>query len=133
MQTQPLTPTTEPSQIPNVVASLRGSFDAGRTRPIEWRREQLHRLKAMLEEREGDLLDALAADLGKPRLEGWATDIGIVITDIEHTVRHLARWMKSDRVWAPIAQRPGRASIHREPLGVVLVIAPWNYPVHLLL
>lgn len=97
------------------------------------RREQLRRLKALLEEREGDLLDALAADLGKPRLEGWATDIGIVINEIEHALRHLAGWMKPERVWTPIAQRPGHASIHREPKGVVLVIAPWNYPVHLLL
>lgn len=133
MPTQTLTPTTEPSQIPNAVADLRASFDSGRTRPIEWRREQLRRLKALLEEREGELLDALDADLGKPRLEGWATDIGIVINDIEHALRHLSRWMKPERVWTPLAQRPSRASIHREPLGVVLVIAPWNYPVHLLL
>src|SRR3981189_2383867 len=133
MPTQTLTPTTEPSQIPNVVANLRATFDCGRTRPIEWRREQLQRLKALAEEREGELLDALEADLGKPRLEGWATDIGIVINDIEHALRHLAGWMKPERVWTPLAQRPGRASIHREPLGVVLVIAPWNYPVHLLL
>lgn len=133
MQTETLTPTTELSEIPKLVARLRGTFEGGRTRPIEWRREQLHRLKALLEERESDLLDALAADLGKPRLEGWASDIGIVITEIEHALRHLARWMKPERVWTPVAQRPGRASIHREPKGVVLVIAPWNYPVHLLL
>jgi aldehyde dehydrogenase (NAD+) len=133
MQTQTLTPTTELSEIPKLVANLRGAFESGRTRPIEWRREQLRRLKALLEEREGDLLDALAADLGKPRLEGWATDIGIVINEIEHALRHLAGWMKPERVWTPIAQRPGHASIHREPKGVVLVIAPWNYPVHLLL
>jgi aldehyde dehydrogenase (NAD+) len=133
MQTETLTPTTELSEIPKLVARLRGTFEGGRTRPIEWRREQLHRLKALLVERERDLLDALAADLGKPRLEGWASDIGIVITEIEHALDHLARWMKPERVWTPLAQRPGRASIHREPKGVVLVIAPWNYPVHLLL
>jgi aldehyde dehydrogenase (NAD+) len=133
MPTQTITPATELSEIPQLVANLRRTFESGRTRPIEWRREQLHRLKALLEEREGELLDALAADLGKPRVEGWATDIGIVITDIEHTLRHLAGWMKPERVWTPIAQRPGRALIHREPLGVALVIAPWNYPVHLLL
>jgi aldehyde dehydrogenase (NAD+) len=133
MQTQPLTPTTEPSRIPTVVARLRETFDSGRTRPVEWRREQLHRLKAMVEEREGDLLDALAADLGKPRLEGWASDVGIVIAEIDYALRHLARWMKPERVWTPLAQRPGRATIYREPVGVALVIAPWNYPVHLLL
>jgi aldehyde dehydrogenase (NAD+) len=133
MQTQTLTPATEPSQIPGIVAKLREAFGTGRTRPIEWRREQLRRLKTMLEEGEGDLLAALAADLGKPRLEGWATDIAVVINEIDHAVRHLAGWMKPERVWTPVAQRPGRATIHREPVGVALVIAPWNYPVHLLL
>jgi aldehyde dehydrogenase (NAD+) len=132
MQTQSVTPTTT-SQIPEMLSRLRRAFDAGRTRPVEWRREQLRRLKAMLEDREADLLDALAADLGKPRLEGWATDIGMVIAEIEHTLRHLSGWMKPERTPMPLAQRPGRATIHREPVGVVLVIAPWNYPVHLLL
>ena len=130
---QTLTPKTTPSQIPEIVGRLRQSFDAGRTRPIEWRREQLRRLKTMLEEGEDELLAALAADLGKPRLEGWATDIGIVITEVEHALRHLSTWTKPERVRTPFAQRPGRATIRPEPVGVALVIAPWNYPVHLLL
>jgi aldehyde dehydrogenase (NAD+) len=133
MQTETVTPTTDTSQIPKVVAKLREAFELGRTRPIEWRRQQLQSMKAMLVEREADFLDALAADLGKPRLEGWASDIGIVINEIEHALRHLASWMKPERVWTPLAQRPGRATVHHEPFGVALVIAPWNYPVHLLL
>jgi len=133
MQTETPTASTGPAQIPKLVAKLRETFESGRTRPIEWRRAQLRQLKAMLEERETELLDALAADLGKPRLEGWASDIGIVISEIDHALRHLGGWMKPERVWTPLVQRPGRASIHREPFGVVLVIAPWNYPVHLLL
>ena len=133
MQTETLTPATEASEIPKLVAKQREAFESGRTRPIEWRRQQLHRMKAMLEEREADFLDALAADLGKPRLEGWASDIAIVINEIEHALRHLASWMKPERVWTPLPQRPGRATVRPEPFGVALVIAPWNYPVHLLL
>jgi aldehyde dehydrogenase (NAD+) len=133
MQTQTPTPATDANQVTNVVARLRDGFDSGRTRPLEWRARQLRRMKTMLEEREAEFLDALAADLGKPRLEGWATDLGIVINEIDHALRHLAGWMRPERVWTPLAQRPGRAAIHREPFGVVLVIAPWNYPVHLLL
>jgi aldehyde dehydrogenase (NAD+) len=133
MQTQTLTPRTETVQIPAVVTRLRESFESGFTRPIEWRTHQLRRMKVMLEEREAEFLDALAADLGKPRLEAWATDLGIVINEIEHALRHLASWVKPERVWTPLMQRPGRAAIRREPFGVVLVIAPWNYPVHLLL
>src|SRR6266540_99154 len=121
MQIEMLTPATETSEIPKLVAKLRDAFESGRTRPIEWRRRQLQRVKAMLEEREADFLDALA------------TDIAIVINEIEHALRHLAGWMKPERVWTPLAQRPGRATIRPEPFGVALIIAPWNYPVHLLL
>jgi aldehyde dehydrogenase (NAD+) len=133
MQTETLRPATDASENPKRVAKLRDVFESGRTRPVEWRRRQLQRMKAMLEEREADFLDALAADLGKPRLEGWASDIAVVINEIDYALRHLAGWMKPERVWTPLAQRPGRATVRPEPFGVALVIAPWNYPVHLLL
>jgi aldehyde dehydrogenase (NAD+) len=131
--TTQLVPTAPGIDVPALVGRLRASFDSGRTRPLSWRREQLKRMKAMLVEREDDLLEALRVDLGKPATEAWATDIGIVISEIEHALRHLRRWTRPERVWAPLATRPGKARIVREPLGVVLVIAPWNYPVQLLL
>ncbi len=115
------------------VARLRATFNAGRTRPLAWRREQLERLRALLVEGEDDLLDALHADLGKPPTEAWATDIGFVISEVDHARRHLQSWMRPKRVWAPLVTRPASARIVREPLGVALVIAPWNYPVQLLL
>jgi aldehyde dehydrogenase (NAD+) len=115
------------------VARLRATFETGATRPLAWRLDQLARLRALLVDGEAELLDALHADLGKPRVEGWATDIGIVVNAVDHTRRHLRQWMLSERIWVPLAQRPGQARVVRGPLGVVLVIAPWNYPVHLLL
>jgi len=120
-------------EISATVARLRATFNSGRTRPLAWRREQLERLRALLVEREGDLLDALHADLGKPPTEAWATDVGFVISEVEHARRHLQSWMRPERVWAPLVTRPASARIVREPLGVALVIAPWNYPVQLLL
>jgi aldehyde dehydrogenase (NAD+) len=116
-----------------LVARLRASFESGRTRPLDWRRAQLKAMKRMLQEREQELLDALATDLGKPRAEAWATDIGFVIAEIDYILKRLRRWTRPERVHAPLVTKPARARIVREPVGVVLVIAPWNYPVQLLL
>jgi aldehyde dehydrogenase (NAD+) len=116
-----------------LVARLRSFFEAGRTRPLEWRRDQLKALRKMLTEREPELIAALAADLGKPRLEAWATDIGFVLNEIDHALKHLRRWAAPKRVRTPLVTKPARARLVPEPLGVVLVIAPWNYPVQLAL
>ncbi len=129
---QPTDVTTPNLDIPGTVSALRATFESGRTRPLGWRREQLGRLRALLVDREADLLEALATDLGKSPTEAWATDVGFVISEIDHALRHLRSWARPERVWAPLVTRPARAQIIREPLGVVLVIAPWNYPIQLL-
>lgn len=131
----PRRPGTEPKPeaVTDLVARLRDGCEHGWSRPLSWRRAQLDRMRTMLVEREQELLDALAADVGKPALEAWITDLRIVGAEIEHMQKHLAAWTRPEKVSIPLAQRPGSARIVREPLGVVLVIAPWNYPVHLLL
>ena len=121
---------------PNVtstVAVLRRAFEDGLTRPLEWRRAQLAALKELLARGEKELIDALRADLGKPAVESRLTDLSFVASEIDVMLRNLDAWSQPERVSVPLAQRPGRAMIIREPLGVALVIAPWNYPVHLLL
>jgi aldehyde dehydrogenase (NAD+) len=124
----------EPGFAPGpLVRELRASFASGLTRPLEWRLEQLRQVERLLAEGEAELLDALRADLGKPAVEGWATDIGFVAAEVRHMRRNLRRWLAPERARVPLKLRPGRARIVREPLGVALVIAPWNYPVHLLL
>jgi aldehyde dehydrogenase (NAD+) len=115
------------------VKRLRAAFDSGRTRPAEWRKEQLHRLKALLAEGESELSAALAADLGKSALEGFLTEIAFTRAEIDYTLAHLDGWLRPEKVHVPIKQQPGQARIHRDPLGVVLIIGPWNYPVQLLL
>jgi aldehyde dehydrogenase (NAD+) len=117
----------------STVASLRGAFDGGLTRPLEWRRGQLLALKRLLTEGEGDLLAAMREDMGKPAVEARLTDLSFVDAEIDVMLRHLEAWTRPERVGVPLVQRPGNATIVREPLGVALVIAPWNYPVHLLL
>ncbi len=115
------------------VARLRATRDAGTTRPLAWRLEQLAGLRAMLSERGEELERALGADLAKPALEAHTTEVAFVAAEAAHTARHLQRWLRPRSVVVPAALQPAWASVVREPLGVVLVIAPWNYPVQLLL
>lgn len=112
---------------------LREAFDRGETRPLEWRRNQLQQLKTMMSEQGDELVRALQADFGKPELEAWTSDIAIVSQECDHALKHLARWTRPEKVRTPLQQSPGRSRIVRDPLGVVLIISPWNYPVQLLL
>ena len=87
----------------------------------------------MLVEREGEFTTALHEDLGKPALESFVTEIGFTLGEVDHALRHLRRWSRGSRVAVPLALQPARARNEPQPLGVVLVIAPWNYPLQLLL
>jgi aldehyde dehydrogenase (NAD+) len=124
---------TPVQDIPDVVKRLRATFASGRTRTVDWRREQLDRLETMLRDREAELIAAINADLGRAPTEAYATEIGFVLAELDHARRHLNRWMRPERVWTPIVLQPARARVHREPVGVALIIGPWNYPVHLVL
>ena len=113
------------------IGRLRGTYASGVTRPLSWRRSQLAGLRRLVTAGEARLLEALAADLGKPAHEGWLTDLAFVTGEIDYTARHLGRWIRDERVRVPFVLRPDRARIVREPLGVVLVVAAWNYPIQL--
>ncbi len=124
-------PHADVSAIPATVARLRASYESGLTRPLAWRLEQLAALERMLAERRDDFLEALAADLGKPELEALAMDLMATKNEASLARKRLRKWTRPERVGLlPI---PGRMRILREPLGVVLIISPWNYPVQLLL
>ncbi|MGW2420481.1 aldehyde dehydrogenase family protein [Streptomyces sp. NPDC001709] len=118
----------------DIVARLRATFATGRTKSVEWRTGQLRRLRAMLTERGADLAAALHADLGKSSTEAYRTEIDFTIREIDHTLDHLADWLRPEP--APVPAHLGAdatAWTQYDPLGVVLVIAPWNYPAQLLL
>ena len=129
----PPVPATPGLDAPGLVAALRKAFGTGRTRTYEWRRDQLRAMRTMLVERESELVEALGADLAKPPTEAYATDIGFTIAEIDYTLERLRRWMRPTRVSTRLLTKPSSARVVREPLGVVLVIAPWNYPVQLAL
>ncbi|MGW3168583.1 aldehyde dehydrogenase family protein [Streptomyces sp. NPDC001153] len=125
-------PATE--QPAELVARLRATFATGRTKPVEWRTGQLRRLRAMLTERGADLAAALHADLGKSSAEAYRTEIDFTVREIDHTLDHLEEWLRPEP--APVPAHLGAdatAWTQYDPLGVVLVIAPWNYPAQLLL
>src|SRR3954453_11331475 len=118
---------------PETVARLRRTFETGRTRDIVWRREQLEALRRLLLEGEERLIAAIRADFSKPAFETQITETRNVVWEIDHALPRLARWMRGHRTSVPWALWPGSGRIRPEPLGVALIIAPWNYPVQLML
>ncbi|MGA7203020.1 MAG: aldehyde dehydrogenase family protein [Specibacter sp.] len=124
---------TATDTIATTVQSARQLFTTGVTRPLDWRLRQLRQLNQMLLDHEDDFTAALAADLGKHPTEAWLTEIGFLTAEIAHTVKHLAGWLAPRKATVPLALQPAKATTVLEPLGVVLVIAPWNYPIQLLL
>ena len=119
--------------ISNLVAHLRSNFNTGLTRPLEYRQQQLANLMRFLKECEDKIIAALHSDLKKSTAETLATEIGIVAAELKFTQKRLANWMKPKRVKTVLIAQPGTSFIYPEPLGIVLIIAPWNYPINLTL
>ena len=116
-----------------MIENMKTVFDSGRTRDLAWRRAQLEAVERLMAEREGEFMAALAADLGKPPMESYTTEISYVSGEAAYCRKKLSRWTKSKRVSTPLVGQPGTSWIQPEPLGVVLVIGAWNYPVQLTL
>ncbi len=133
MSEDPSNRAMEQNPASTLVQSLNDYFKTGKTHPLAWRLEQLACIKNMLMEREGDFLKALREDLGLPPMEGYISAIGMVNAEINYTSKRLKGWMKPQRTGTSLVNLPGSSRILWEPLGVVLIIAPWNYPLHLIL
>ncbi|RYZ19638.1 MAG: aldehyde dehydrogenase [Chitinophagaceae bacterium] len=113
--------------------AMRRHTEEGGLRSYEARVDALKRLKAAVLQHEGAINDALMADLGKSVEETWVTETGFLLTELTHALKHLKGWMRPEKVHTNLLNLPSKSRIYKEPLGVVCIIGPWNYPLQLLL
>ncbi|MEG0758931.1 MAG: aldehyde dehydrogenase family protein, partial [Raoultibacter sp.] len=121
------------AEVEAAAEKMRQYFLTGETLPVEHRRRALTQLRAYLKANEDRILDALKEDLGKAHFEGYATELGIVYDELNTCLKHLNSWTKPRRVRTPIVHFPSSSKVYASPLGVVLVLSPWNYPLQLAL
>lgn len=106
-------------------------FSTGRTRDVNNRLKYLKKLKESVKNHENEISQALSKDFGKAPFETYMSEIGTVLVELGHIIRHLKKWSKPRRGKTPITHLPGKSKIFAEPYGTVLVISPWNYPFNL--
>ena len=111
---------------------LRQFYNTGQTRPYRFRKQQLQKLKSAILLHEKDLHDALYADLKKSPEESWVTETGFLISEINSALKNLQQWMQPEKARTNLLNLPSSSYILREPMGVVLILGPWNYPLQLL-
>jgi aldehyde dehydrogenase (NAD+) len=113
--------------------NIRTFYNSGSTLPYKFRKLQLHKLKASLQVYEQEIYAALHADLKKSPEECWVTENGFLLAEINNILRNLQSWMQPESVNTNLLNLPSSSQILKEPIGVVLIIGPWNYPLQLLL
>lgn len=119
--------------IQEIVKKQRAFYRSGATLDLKFRREMLRKMRSGLKKWEPALQEALWKDLHKSAEEAYMTEIGLVYGEIDDAIKHLGRWARRRRVCSPVTVMSSKSYIVREPLGNTLIVAPWNYPVQLLL
>lgn len=119
--------------IPELLASQKTYFKTGETKSLSFRKTVLKRLRIELIKREDAISSALHKDFKKPVFESYATEIAMVISELDLTIKKLKRWAKPKRVTPSLLNFPSSSKIYSEPYGNTLIISPWNYPYQLAL
>jgi aldehyde dehydrogenase (NAD+) len=116
------------STIPKTVARLRETFATGRTRNLQWRRDQLHAIEALMTENEAKVAAALAEDLCRKPFEAWLADTASTVAEARYAAKHVKKWARRKHHRLELSQLPGRGWVEYEPYGTVLIIGAWNFP-----
>jgi len=117
--------------IPKIIKNQRSYFRTEATKDIKFRKSLLKSLRSEVQLRENEIYDVLKKDFRKPTFESYLSELGIVLSDIDLAIKHLDRWAKPKRVRPSLLNFPSSDYIYSEPYGIVLIIAPWNYPFQL--
>lgn len=125
--------TTLTQQVDAIITQQRNYYDQSSTKDVHFRKEQLVKLKQTIKKYEKQVLEALKLDLGKGEFEAYTTELGIVYDSISFIIKNIERWVKPKSVKTPLHFQPAKSFIVREPYGVVLIIAPFNYPFQLVM
>lgn len=124
---------TPRTTIESLIGKQRDFFASGKTREISFRFEMLKKLKAAIIQYEKKITAAFWTDLHKSYEEAYLTEIGLVLGEIDYHMKNLRKWSRSKKILTPLVLQPSSSRIFYEPLGVSLIMAPWNYPFMLLM
>ena len=113
--------------------NVRDFFQTQSTKDIKFRKKYLKALKKSIKKHESGILDALKSDLGKNKVEAYATEVGFVMKELSYIIKELKNWAKTKSVTTPMMQFPAKSFIKYEPYGTVLIIGPFNYPFQLVM
>ena len=114
-----------------IVEKQKAFFDTDATKSVEFRVRMLRRLENAIRRQENEILLALHEDLSKSKAEAYMTELAMVYGEIHEAIRHVRQWSHPKRVGGTLSTFPAKNYIYAEPYGVVLILAPWNYPFNL--
>jgi aldehyde dehydrogenase (NAD+) len=120
-------------EIEKAFTSKKAYFELGLTKSYKFRITQLKKLKESTKKYEPKIIEALFKDMHKPEMEAYMSEIGVIYEEISYMIKNLRKWMKPASHHTPLVLHPSTSKIYAEPLGVVLIIGPWNYPFQLLI
>ncbi len=111
-----------------IIKQQKAYFLEGKTQSYHFRIQQLKKLKEIVAYYEKDIIKALYLDLNKAEFEAYATEVGIFYKELNYAIRHLGKWMSRKKKPTSIVHQPASSYVYQEAYGLVLIIAPWNYP-----